>query len=298
MAAFRRLLPLESKIIHVRWSGEAGWIPFGDLDLGLGPENATCYPHPGEIVLYPGGVSETEILLAYGYVNFASKAGQLAGNHFATVVEGTENLRPLGVKFLWEGAQEIVSSRTEPGREAEASHQREAAAPPSFTRSRAATGLRERADRLAAPQQLGDGGAPFVAVVLGQLVDVHLDEAVGDRLVDAAPELQRVLERLVAVLEPAPDRLAEHLGELADAVDVAAHDVDAERQRQAGLEQPPLAEVEHLVQPEVGERELALVDQEAVVGAARRRPRPGSARTGARGTACRRARAGASGTRS
>ena len=56
-----------------------GWIPFGDLDLGLGPENATCYPHPGEIVLYPGGVSETEILLAYGYVNFASKAGQLAG---------------------------------------------------------------------------------------------------------------------------------------------------------------------------------------------------------------------------
>ena len=73
VAAFGRLLPLRSRIIHVRWSGEAGWIPFGDLDLGLGPENATCYPHPGEIVLYPGGVSETEILLAYGYVNFASQ---------------------------------------------------------------------------------------------------------------------------------------------------------------------------------------------------------------------------------
>ncbi len=108
VAAFRRLLPLESRIIHVRWSGEAGWIPFGDLDLGIGPENATCYPTPGEIVLYPGGVSETEILLAYGYVNFASKAGQLAGNHFATIVSGNENLRPLGTKFLWEGAQEIV----------------------------------------------------------------------------------------------------------------------------------------------------------------------------------------------
>ena len=79
VAAFRGLLPLESRIIHVRWSGEAGWIPFGDLELGLGPENATSYPHPGELVLYPGGVSETEILLAYGYVNFASKAGQLAG---------------------------------------------------------------------------------------------------------------------------------------------------------------------------------------------------------------------------
>ena len=75
VAALReKLFPLNSKIIHVRWSGQAGWIPFGELELGVGPENGTCYPHPGEIVLYPGGVSETEILLAYGYVNFASKA--------------------------------------------------------------------------------------------------------------------------------------------------------------------------------------------------------------------------------
>ena len=105
--AFRRLLPLESRIVHARWSGEACWIPFGALDLAIGPENATCYPNPGEIVLYPGGVSETEILLAYGYVSFASKAGPLAGNHFATIVEGNEHLRDLGKKFLWEGAQDI-----------------------------------------------------------------------------------------------------------------------------------------------------------------------------------------------
>jgi hypothetical protein len=108
VGAFRRLLPLESRIIHVRWSGEGGWIPFGDLDLGIGPENATCYPNPGEIVFYPGGVSETELLLAYGYVSFASKAGPLAGNHFATIVEGNENLRELGRRFLWEGAQLII----------------------------------------------------------------------------------------------------------------------------------------------------------------------------------------------
>ncbi len=108
VAAFRRLLPLESRIIHVRWSGEGGWIPFGDLDVGIGPENATCYPNPGELVFYPGGVSETELLLAYGYVSFASKAGPLAGNHFATIVEGNENLRELGRLFLWEGAQPIV----------------------------------------------------------------------------------------------------------------------------------------------------------------------------------------------
>ena len=114
VAAFRRMLPLESRIIHVRWSGEGGWIPMGDLDVGIGPENATRYPNPGEIVFYPGGVSETELLLAYGYVAFASKAGPLAGNHFATIVEGGEHLRDLGRRFLWEGAQEIVFR--EPGR--------------------------------------------------------------------------------------------------------------------------------------------------------------------------------------
>ena len=36
------------------------------------------------------------------------RPAQLAGNHFATVVEGNENLRPLAKKFLWEGAQEIA----------------------------------------------------------------------------------------------------------------------------------------------------------------------------------------------
>ncbi len=107
VAAFRRLLPLESRIIHARWSGEAAWIPFGDLDVGIGPENATCYPSPGELLLYPGGVSETEILLPYGHAAFKSKAGMLAGNHFATLTEGLESLRELGRRVLWEGAQPI-----------------------------------------------------------------------------------------------------------------------------------------------------------------------------------------------
>jgi Protein of unknown function (DUF3830) len=107
VAAFRRLLPLQSRIIQARWSGESAWIPFGELDVGVGPENATCYPAPGELLLYPGGVSETEILFPYGATSFASKAGALAGNHFATVVEGGEQLRELGRLVLWEGAQEI-----------------------------------------------------------------------------------------------------------------------------------------------------------------------------------------------
>jgi hypothetical protein len=105
VAAFRAILPFEERIVHVRWSGEACWIPWGDRELGVGSENATCYPSPGELLLYPGGVSETELLVPYGHTAFASKAGMLAGNHFATVVEGKERLRELGRLTLWEGAQ-------------------------------------------------------------------------------------------------------------------------------------------------------------------------------------------------
>lgn len=107
VAAFRKHLPFTSKIIHVRWSGEGVWVPLGDMSFGVGFENNTCHPAPGHIVLYPGGVSETELLLAYGPVSFASKAGPLSGNHFVTLTEGLENLHTLGRKTLLEGQQDI-----------------------------------------------------------------------------------------------------------------------------------------------------------------------------------------------
>jgi len=107
VAVFRKLLPYENKIIHVRWSGEAVWIPLGELDLGLAYENHTSYPAPGQMIVYPGGISETEILLAYGGVRFASKMGQLAGNHFITITSGLDKLAELGRSVLWEGAKTI-----------------------------------------------------------------------------------------------------------------------------------------------------------------------------------------------
>lgn len=107
-AAFRKLLPYRQKLIHARWSGEACWIPLGEFELGVGYENHTSHPSRGDILFYPGGYSETEILFPYGSACFASKMGQLAGNHFLTIVEGREHLPALGKLVLWQGAQDIV----------------------------------------------------------------------------------------------------------------------------------------------------------------------------------------------
>lgn len=113
VAAFLQLLPYREKFIHVRWSGEGCWVPLGEYRLNnagtpVGFENHTSHPSVGDILFYPGGYSETEIIMAYGSCSFSSKMGQLAGNHFLTITQGRENLRSLGLKVLWEGAQDVT----------------------------------------------------------------------------------------------------------------------------------------------------------------------------------------------
>ena len=107
-AAFIELLPYRQRLIHARWSGEACWIPLGDYQLSVGYENHTSHPSRGDLLWYPGGISETELLFAYGSSRFASKVGQLAGNHFLQVVEGEERLEEMGRHVLYHGAQDIV----------------------------------------------------------------------------------------------------------------------------------------------------------------------------------------------
>ena len=107
-AAFRALLPFENKLIQARWSGEAAWVPLGGLKLDVPMENATSHPSRGDLLFYPGGASETELLLPYGSARFAAKVGQLAGNHFLTIETGRENLVELGRLVLWQGAQTIL----------------------------------------------------------------------------------------------------------------------------------------------------------------------------------------------
>ncbi|MCA1587907.1 MAG: dihydropyrimidinase [Chloroflexi bacterium] len=106
-AALRTWLPIRSRLIHCRWSGESTWIPFGESRPDVGFENHTSHPAPGALLIYVGDLSECELLFPYGACMFNSKLGQLAGNHFATVVQGAEQLAELGRRTLWEGAQEI-----------------------------------------------------------------------------------------------------------------------------------------------------------------------------------------------
>lgn len=106
-AAFAALLPFETHLIQARWSGEAAWSPLGDFQLGVPRENATSHPSRGDILFYQAAASETEILFPYGSAFFASKVGQLAGNHMLTLTSGHDLLPELGRRVLWEGAQRI-----------------------------------------------------------------------------------------------------------------------------------------------------------------------------------------------
>lgn len=113
--AIRRMLPIESRLIHCRWSGESTWIPFGDFRPGLEWENHTSHPAPGQLALYPGGISECEIFFPYGACTTSSKVGQLAANHFATIepesptdTTWADRLREVGRRCLWQGAQAIT----------------------------------------------------------------------------------------------------------------------------------------------------------------------------------------------
>ena len=112
VGAIRAMLPFRSKLVHCRWSGEAAWVPMGATKVGgsggLSYENHTSHPAPGQMLIYPGGISETEILFPYGSTHFSSKVGQLAGNHFATVTLGNEHLAEIGRLTLWEGAQDFT----------------------------------------------------------------------------------------------------------------------------------------------------------------------------------------------
>lgn len=109
VAAMREFLPLDSELMHVRWSGHATWINIDEIDLPELPrENHTVYPSRGDILLYPGYRNEQEILVACGSTCFKSPAGELAGNHVATLDATREELRTIEQETLETGMKDIT----------------------------------------------------------------------------------------------------------------------------------------------------------------------------------------------
>ena len=112
-AAFQARLPFEGRLVQARWSGEAGWVPLADYDLGVGYENATSHPSPGQVLWHPAGLSEAELLVPYGSTCFSSRVGQLAGNHFLTIHDERGALPAIGRQLLYAGALALRFELTE-----------------------------------------------------------------------------------------------------------------------------------------------------------------------------------------
>lgn len=109
VAAVREFAPLHTELMHVRWSGHATWINIDEIDLPEIPrENHTVYPSYGDLLLYPGYRNEQEILVPCGPTCFKSPAGELAGNHFATLDTSRERLAEIEERTLQEGVLEAT----------------------------------------------------------------------------------------------------------------------------------------------------------------------------------------------
>lgn len=107
-AEMRGRLPLLGEALHARWSGEAIWLPLGFNFPPIPSEHATSYPAPGDILIAAPGLSEGEILIAYGPCRFDSRAGQLAGTTFLSIREDVEGLAQVGREMLRHGALPLV----------------------------------------------------------------------------------------------------------------------------------------------------------------------------------------------
>lgn len=106
--AIQDFLPLESTIMHVRWSGIATWINIDEIDLPDIPrENHTVYPSRGDVLLYPGYRNEQELLISCGPTCFKSPAGELAGNHVATIYSRDDELKEIEHRTLHEGSFDV-----------------------------------------------------------------------------------------------------------------------------------------------------------------------------------------------
>jgi hypothetical protein len=103
--AFQRLYPLETELIQPRRSGESGWFPLENLEVGIGLENPINQHKLGQILFSPKRISQTEILFSYGPTRFGCQNGPLEAIPFLTIVRRTKQLGELIRRRRWKGAR-------------------------------------------------------------------------------------------------------------------------------------------------------------------------------------------------
>src|SRR5690349_1590673 len=126
---------------------------------------------------------------------------------------------------------------------------------------------RQNSGLRAARNQFVDGVLAFLAVAERPFVDVHADKLIGEIGFHVARELHGVFQSIFAVLKTILDALADGPGDEAAErrTQGLANGIATQGKRQTSLLLPPDAEVDDLVEAELGEEELALVDEQAGV---------------------------------
>ena len=109
VSVMQDILPIESELMHVRWSGHAIWIDIDGISLPEIPrENHTAYPSRGDVLLYPGYKNDQEILISCGPTCFKSPAGEIAGNHVATLEATPQELAEIEERTLHDGVLDVL----------------------------------------------------------------------------------------------------------------------------------------------------------------------------------------------
>jgi hypothetical protein len=111
--AVRDVLPLETTLRHVIWSGHAVFAhEFGanPPDFSKLPrENTAVYPSRGDVLLYPGYDAPAEILIACGETCLNDPyGGEMAGNTVATMQADDATLADLDERTAESGAKDVV----------------------------------------------------------------------------------------------------------------------------------------------------------------------------------------------
>src|SRR6202167_2787504 len=117
----------------------------------------------------------------------------------------------------------------------------------------------------AAGEQFADGAASLFAIIQRPAIHVHSHEFVGQDRIHVTRKLQSIIQRGFAMFHSKGNAFANDTADLAPEIgaQLAPNSVCAKRQGQSRNLLPPLAEVNDAVESDLGEKQLAFVNQEA-----------------------------------